>query len=145
MYSQVLLIPGMRRSIQFDKYSCAVHAVRSITEYNKYHIDPDQIYEELGTTIDGTDTPDIIRFLLNAGFNVNVNTSANLADIRSAVQKGLPVIITINNWEHWVVVYGISNDRVFIIDSHYSRIFPSVKTSAFLELWDDNWIAVISK
>ncbi len=143
-HSNADIIPGMRRSIQFDNYSCAAHSVSVITSHFNHPESLTAILRELGTDEDGTDTPEILKYFILAGFNVSVNTNANLEDIRRAVISGHPVIITINEWEHWIVIYGISKSRIFILDSNFKRILSCLSQNKFTDLWDDNWIAVIS-
>ena len=145
LYSPADIIPGMKRSIQFDRYSCAAHSVNVVINRFNYHQEFQTILNQLETDQDGTDTPEILRYLVSAGFKVSVNTNADLYDIRNAIINGYPVIITINEWEHWVTIYGISKSRVFMLDSNFKKLLSSVSVRKFEELWDDNWIAIVSR
>lgn len=144
IYGKVHFIPSIERSIQFDSYSCAVHAVYTIFRHFNFKTGYKEIMKRLETTVDGTDTPQIVRLFIDEGFKVHINTNATIEDIYDAVKKGQPAIITINEWEHWIVVYGFSSNRVFVIDSNHKRLFSSIKYGKFKQIWDDNWIALIS-
>jgi ABC-type bacteriocin/lantibiotic exporter with double-glycine peptidase domain len=141
-----VLLNRFRRSIQLDDYSCAAHCVIVILNYYSIKTNLTSILQQLGTSKeDGTDTEPIINLFKSKKLKIEINESATIDDIREAIDHNFPMLITINEWEHWVVIYGYSEERIFIIDSNKSRIFNSIQIEDFIEIWDDNWIAIVSK
>ena len=132
----------MKRSIQLDDYSCAAHAINSISQFYNSLQSISFIKKSLGTTPAGTDTGPILKYLISLGLKIKINTKADVKDIQKALMDSNPVLITI---DHWLVIYGISSDKIWIIDSNKKRVFNTFSKNEFLKRWDDNWIAIISE
>ncbi len=115
-----------------------------VLSYYRIDLTHEQIESSLGTSKeDGTDTQPIINFLCANNLKVVINDRASIEDIEQSIEQGQPMLITIDNWEHWVIVYGYSQNRIFLMDSNKKRFLNSMSRSEFEQRWDDNWLAVI--
>ena len=146
LHNGATLLVKINRSIQVDSFSCAVQAVYSILNYYNINRSHDEIASKLGTTEeDGTDTEPILNYLRSLKLKVIINEKATIDTIKESINKLSPVLITIDDWEHWVLIYGYSENRLFLLDSNKKRILNSIPHTEFLQRWDDNWIATIYK
>ncbi|MDZ7762895.1 MAG: cysteine peptidase family C39 domain-containing protein [Melioribacteraceae bacterium] len=136
----------MYRVIQLDQYSCGIQSALVILKYfGKVNTINDILYDKRVLEEDGIDTNPLLNLIRSNGVKVTVNKNADLDDIKEALIERKPVLISIDEGEHWVVVYGFSEDRIFVLDSSlYSSIRCSWTYEEFLDRWDDNWIAVVS-
>jgi ABC-type bacteriocin/lantibiotic exporter with double-glycine peptidase domain len=134
----------MKRSVQLDSYSCGAQSVYMILNYYDKDKTLNEIKESLNTTeSDGTDTKQILNYLMKNGLDVQVNDNGTISSIQAAIGNGYPALITVDDGDHWVVVYGYSNDGIFVVDSSRSRFLNQWGYGEFIKRWDENWIAVI--
>ena len=134
----------MKRSVQLDSYSCGAQCVYMILEYNNIHKTLDQILKGLNTSKrNGTDTGPILNYLRANGLRVAINKQSKLTDIHSAIDNLNPILISVDEGEHWVVIYGYKSDGLFILDPSRKAIQNFWDMKKFKMRWDDNWIAVI--
>lgn len=136
----------MYRVIQLDTYSCGIQSAFVILKYfGKVETINDILYDKRILEKDGIDTIPLLNLLRSNGVKVKVNKNADLDDIKEALIERKPILISIDKGEHCVVVYGFSEDRIFVLDSSLtSSIKCSWTYEEFLNRWDDNWIAVVS-
>jgi ABC-type bacteriocin/lantibiotic exporter with double-glycine peptidase domain len=142
-YSVIL---DMYRFIQLNRYSCGlVSSFVILNYYGKVDSIDDILYDRRLLAQDGIDTEPLLSILKANGVKVTVNKNADIDDIKAALIERKPILISIDKGEHWVVVYGFSEDRIFVLDSSLtSSIRCSWTYEEFLDRWDDNWIAVVS-
>jgi len=134
----------MKRSIQLDSYSCGAQCVYMILNYYDKDKTLNEIKESLNTNeSDGTDTKQILDYLVSNGLDVQINNKSAVSSIQAAIGNGYPVLITVDDGDHWAVVYGYSNDGIFVLDSSRSRFLNQWGYGEFIKRWDENWIAVI--
>jgi ABC-type bacteriocin/lantibiotic exporter with double-glycine peptidase domain len=134
----------MKRSVQLDSYSCGAQSVYMILSYYDKDKTLNEIKESLNTTeSDGTDTKQILNYLVDNKLEVQINEKGAISSIQNAIDNGYPVLITVDDGDHWVVVYGYSNDGIFVVDSSRSRFLNQWGYGEFIKRWDENWIAVI--
>ena len=134
----------MKRSIQLDAYSCGAQCVYVILEYYKIHKTLDEILKGLNTSKrDGTDTEPILNYLKFNGLKVSVNINSRLSSIHSAINSLNPVLISVDDGEHWVVIYGYNQEGIFILDPSQREVKNFWGMEKFIRRWDENWIAVI--
>jgi ABC-type bacteriocin/lantibiotic exporter with double-glycine peptidase domain len=136
----------MKRSVQLDSYSCGAQCVYMILQYYKIHKTPAEILKGLNTSKrDGTDTEPILNFLKFNGLKALVNINTELSDIHSAINSMNPILISVDEGEHWVVIYGYNKDGFFILDPSRKEIKNFWGMKKFMRRWDDKWTAVIKK
>jgi ABC-type bacteriocin/lantibiotic exporter with double-glycine peptidase domain len=134
----------MKRSVQLDSYSCGAQCVYMILNFFNKDKTLNEIKESLNTTeTDGTDTKLILNYLVKNGLDVQINGKGAISSIQAAIGNGYPVLITVDDGDHWAVVYGYSNDGIFVLDSSRSRFLNQWGYGEFIKRWDENWIAVI--
>lgn len=70
---------------------------------------------------DGTDDGPLIEGIRGVGLTAkSLNTEdrgAAWAFVRSSVNDGHPVILCVDDYQHWITVIGVIGDRVIIADS----------------------------
>ncbi len=135
------------KSMQMNRFSCGIHSAFMILSYYNKTSNPNQIkYNMKLLKKEGIDTEPLLKILKNFGCTVSVNIKANISDIVKSVNERKPILISVDDGEHWVVIYGYSNSSIYVLDP---SIFSSIKCrweiKTFLSRWDENWIAVISK
>jgi ABC-type bacteriocin/lantibiotic exporter with double-glycine peptidase domain len=136
-------LKNCERSIQPDNLSCGVHAVNTILKYYNKNVATPDLIRLLGTNEDGTDTEPILNVLSGFNLNIEINETSSPKDIINSVRQGYPMLITIDDWEHWVVIYGYSDRGIFLLDSNRKNFHCHWQYGQFLERWDDNWIAIV--
>ncbi len=141
----IACLNGIKRSVQLDKYSCGAQSASVILDYFDKTKPIDKVKQLLGTTKkDGTDTDPILNLFKQNNLNVDVNEKAELNDIYESVDEGNPILISVYDGEHWIVVYGYSDDSIYVLDPSIKQYSCRLSKNEFNERWDENWIAVIS-
>jgi len=136
----------MKRSVQLDSYSCGAQSVYMILSYYDKNKTLNEIKESLNTTeLDGTGTKQILNYLISNGLDVQINEKGAISSIQAAIGNGYPVLITVDDEDHWVIVYGYSDDGIFVLDSSRSRFLNQWGYGEFIKRWDENWIAVVKE
>lgn len=139
----------MKRFIQLDRYSCAIQTAYNVLDY--YGLIEDESELDKYAKYEGLGWPPLKRILNGYGIRITQKYGADEYDIKKAIDKGFPIITTINNGMHWIVIYGYSTTKGSI--SHYYVSDPSVISSfsvkwaldKFKNKWkeyDENWIAI---
>lgn len=117
-----VLVP---RSIQWDQYSCGARSTWSVMRYFKPRQTPPVetlIYELiLRRGNNYTDEDDIVEYLRSQGLRAKRPTSLSIKDVQKALFRGGLVIGDFDDFEHYAVVHGMSDERVYIADSSLVR------------------------
>jgi len=143
-FSPGSVLLDMRRSVQLDSYSCGVECVYMILNYYGLEKALKEISKGLKTTKkDGTDTLPILKYLKKCGLKISVNKNAGLSEIHSAIVNSHPILISVDETEHWVIVYGYSANSIFILDPSGKSIWNKWELKEFFNRWDDDWIAEV--
>jgi len=138
-----IVIKRITRSIQLDEVSCGAHCAYMILKYYKKKISLEKIQKKLRTDEYGTDEKAIFRLLKKNGLTVKTKWNAIRRDIKKAVDKGWPILITMYEGYHWAIIYGYSKTGIFVLDPALDFISNEWDWKEFLDVWDDRWIAVI--
>ncbi len=120
-------LPGYR---QVRGYTCGYACTLMVLRYFGAEIRGEELFRRLGTGRDGTRQNAIVRELRANGVSVNARYDVDFARLRTAVERGKPIIAYHYPAEHWVVLYGfgVEPGRVYLADSRAGE--PS------LQLWD---------
>lgn len=142
--SPILL--DINKSVQLDRFSCGIHSAFMILNYfNKVKYLREINYNLEHLKKDGIDTEPLLKIIRNFNCSVKVNSNAFLSDITKSINDKNPILISVDDGEHWVVVYGYSMNSIFVLDpSPLSAIRCRWNVKTFLKRWDENWIAVVS-
>ena len=94
---------------------------------------------------DGADETQIIHALHELGYGVDECATSDKQHARmwlaNRIIVGLPVIVCVDNWGHWIAAIGISGSRVIIADSSNEALNKSengvtaVHLDRFLRRW----------
>lgn len=137
------IIPNIYKSIQRDSYSCGVHSVKSIIRYCDKSYSLKFIKRLLNTTVEkGTNQTSIENFFRKIGIRYKINTSASLKNIEEELVQMRPVLITVDDCEHWVVIYGYTNSYFYVLDSA-NYICNKRILKKRLNKWWDHWMMSI--
>ncbi len=142
---------GIEKFLQLDGYSCAIQCSYSIINYyNKisYNDELDKFANK-----DGLDTEDLIKIYSIYGLEIKEIFNSNIKDIKSAIDQKHLILTTINNTEHWIIIYGysVSNNKIthlFIMDSNPLRISVRWPIEKFYSHWlefDEKWLGIITQ
>jgi ABC-type bacteriocin/lantibiotic exporter with double-glycine peptidase domain len=136
----------IKKSVQLDRFSCGIHSAFMILNYlNKVKYLREINYNTELLKKDGIDTEPLLNIIRSFSCSFKVNSNAFLSDIAKAVNDKKPILISVDDGEHWVVVYGYSKNCVYVLDpSPLSAIKCRWNVKTFLKRWDENWIAVVS-
>lgn len=109
------------RIIQLTSYHCGPMCISSIGLYFKKLNKPSEIYsilENLNLDVTrGTDTPEMKKILKQLGLKSKNHYNITIEKIKEIIIKGNPILATVDDWEHWVVIKGIDDNFVWIMDS----------------------------
>jgi len=134
------IIPQIKKSIQRDSFSCGAHAVKAITNYAGKRYKITHIRKMLKTSEEnGTRQTAIENFFKKIGMSYKIITHAKTCDIESEIIKFNPVLVAIDNCEHWVVIYGYSKKCFYILDSINYICNKRISKKIFKKFWD-GWI-----
>jgi ABC-type bacteriocin/lantibiotic exporter with double-glycine peptidase domain len=146
LYRDAVILPHFPRSIQLDGYSCGAKSTYIVLRYFGKRCSPATVEAELGTTWEGTSKSDIKRVLRKRGLKVVECSRMNLRELRSAIDAGSPVLVSLyENW-HYSVVYGYSGRHIFVMNPSLGSM-GAVKCAVRLVEWRrifDGWGIVVS-
>ena len=138
------IIRGFRRSIQFDEYSCGLHAVYGILWYYGRNISMRRLEKQLRTNGNGTDLADIKRVLKHHGLVCRTNAHATIRLLRRAIDAGCPALISTYDGEHWCLVYGYASGAIYVADSSLRMNWRCrIRRREFCKQWD-RWMMVVA-
>jgi ABC-type bacteriocin/lantibiotic exporter with double-glycine peptidase domain len=150
-HPNAIILPHFPRSLQLDSKSCGANSVYTILRYYKKDCTPQSVEQALKTDEDGTAVSDIKRVFQRYHLNCRPLRKPGLRELKAAINNGHPVLITIYDFEHYVVFTGYSRTHVFLMNS--SLDFTSngvgglrcaVSKSEFKNIWD-RWGIVVSE
>lgn len=138
---------------QATDYTCGVAALQSVLAYYGEESREDQLAKKLKANYhNGTAYQHIADFSRKLGFTVLINKQMTLADLKSAIDKKLPVILCIQAWGdgpasnnykdkwddgHYVVAAGYDEENIYFMDPSTLGNFAYIPTREFLERWHD--------
>ena len=138
-------LDGFTRSLQLDGYSCGAQCTFMILRYFGKARSIENVTRELATDTDGTSQTQIRTLLKRRGLRPKRISSPKLRHLREAIDSDCPVLIAVDDGEHWVVVYGYSPGKIYIADPALcSSIVCGRSSRDFRSRWDD-WAMVVSK
>jgi hypothetical protein len=140
----------VKRHLQPDLWSCGIRSTFTILYYYKKLKNIIELKEF--ESREGTDTPVIEEMLNKYGLVLEQIFNSQMSDLAQAIDAGCPVLTTINDAEHWIVIYGYEKDEhgevthLFIADSAFKRIHAKWSIKKFEKMWkefDEKWFGVV--
>ena len=107
---------------------------------------------ELGVTPEqGTLVSSMVATARRFGLTAEARTGLSLADLQDQLEPGAVVIVAIQAWAtgqvaswrthwedgHYIVIVGLSPDRVYVIDPSVRTGYAYLTREGFLERWRD--------
>jgi ABC-type bacteriocin/lantibiotic exporter with double-glycine peptidase domain len=109
------------RRVQLDDYSCGTQCAMSILEYFRFEYTASELKKALGTTKrSGTRDDRIIAFMREHGLKARRTSRVGPAWLDAAIRRGSPVLASVDG-DHWIVIYGIGPERVYVSDPALTR------------------------
>lgn len=139
---------NMIRSIQPTYNYCGVSAAHSILKYYEINLNYDELHDTLHIEKNGCASETALYKLFRKnGLSVSKRYKAGIKTIKEAIDEyEAPILTTVNNENHWIVIYGYSKKNILILDSLPNRFSVSVSKEDFMKAkaWD-KWGAIIYK
>jgi predicted double-glycine peptidase len=146
LHPKPVLLPNFPRSVQLDGYSCGAKSTYMVLRYFGGRCTATSVEAELRTDEDGTSSTDIKRVLRKHGLKVHVNSDMGLRDLKSAINAGSPLLVSLYDGWHYSVVFGYSPGHVFVMNPSLGSM-GSVKCAVRMVEWRrmfDGWGVVVS-
>jgi uncharacterized protein len=126
-FANALPIPSVR---QTTEYSCGAAAMASVFAYYGKEWSEHDLMVKLETSPRwGTHLPQMQAFAQGQGIRAEIRKHLSIADLRQWVEKKQAVIVAIQawaegvvdyasswEWGHYVVVVGVSDDKIYFMD-----------------------------
>jgi ABC-type bacteriocin/lantibiotic exporter with double-glycine peptidase domain len=147
LHPHSVVLPGFPRSIQLDGYSCGAKSTYMILRYFDCRCTAASVEQCLRTTADGTSSSDIKRVLREHALKTVVHIRMNLQGLKSAIDAGSPVLVSLYHGEHYSVVYGYSPGYIFVMNPSLGKM-GSLKCAVGLAQWRgmfDGWGIIIKR
>ncbi len=85
----------------------------------------DRLTELAGSTVEGTDEIELARAAGAWGCDLLTvrrrHAWSAWRELRTLLARGAPVLLCLDQWDHWVTVVAEERDRVMVFDSHYDH------------------------
>lgn len=106
--------------LQQRKYSCGPAAVRAALYVLGHKVTEAALRKWAGTTSEGTDERGILRAVHHydhVGKEYQSESGKRSWDwLRDSIARGKPVLLCVDQWDHWVAVVGRLGTRVLLFD-----------------------------
>lgn len=150
LYPDAKILPDFPRSIQLNSYSCGSRSVFVILKYFNKRCTYESIERQLSTDEDGTSPSDIKRVFKKYGLKVTTKAKMTIRDLKNAINKCSPVLISICSDEHYIVIFGFNRTHIFAMNSSLDSsedgvgsLKCAVPLSEFKDYWD-RWGIIVS-
>lgn len=139
-----VVLDGFERSIQLDDFSCGAQVTYAILRYFGRARSISRTTDLLGTDDDGTAWAAMRRLFVARGLRTRFRDGARKRDIKTAIDAGAPVVVSVDDEEHWACVFGYGKHHVYLADPSLPRSMRVLVTwSTFMGRWD-RWAGVVS-
>lgn len=144
----LIKIPMTRQASDF---TCGVAAVQSVMQYygDEYH--EGGLSKELQPSeTDGTAYQQIKKIATNKGYQVKIYYNMSLQELKTLIDKGLPVIVLLQAWPnkkviyahdwddgHYAVAIGYDKQNIYFMDPSTLGNYTYISTNEFLTRWHD--------
>ena len=124
---------------QPNDYTCGPKSLWMVLRYYKKRVPLSHLKRLCKTTVKtGTNRKMMKHAMRRLGFTVHSTHDANLNDVQTWVEKGVPVIIDFREWDenitHYAVVIGVTKTRIILHDpAHGSSV--NVAHREFTDRW----------
>lgn len=148
---QLLPVPLVRQAYP---YTCGPAVLLSVLYYYDRHQGPESsLYASLAVTeSDGTHPERLVATAKQHGLEAEFRHGATIAEIRSALQSGDPVILGIQAWVsdpgavnwsdtwhegHYVVAVGMDDQNIYVMDPSVAAAYGYIPLDELTNRWHD--------
>lgn len=127
---------------QQDLKDCGVCCLLSIMKYYGGYIPLEKLRQDTQTSLEGTTAYHLVKTAKNYGFDAYGMKLDKLSELENII---LPVIahIEINNLNHFVVIYKITEAEVIVMDPAKGKV--KISRNDFESLWTGNTLILYPK
>ncbi|MBL9007593.1 MAG: C39 family peptidase [Myxococcales bacterium] len=144
-----LRVPDVR---QTTDYTCSASALQAVLAYFGEEAGEPELASELGATPqDGAPPEAIVRVARAHGLSAELREDLRIADLASAVRRGIPVIVALQAWPdapirdyaqawddgHYVVVIAVERERLVFEDPSLLGSRGVLSHQEFERRWHD--------
>ena len=107
-------------SFQLRDYWCGPAALQLALQLRGARRSQKFLAKKLGTTFEGTDSPDFELGLKALKVRYEIHSSDSKRDARAWLElraPTCPIILCVDSWQHWVCVAGRCGERLWLFDS----------------------------
>lgn len=134
----------LERVVQLDGYSCGVQSAYMVLRYHGRARSINGVLRQLDTGTDGTSAAALTRLFRARGLTVGMHRRARFVDIERRIDAGTPLVVSLYDGGHWVVVYGYSRQHVYVADPLCTRASVVVPRARFRAKWD-RWVMAVGR
>ena len=106
--------------LQERGYSCGPSALRAALYVLGHNVTEASLRRWSGTTPEGTDEKGIIRAVKHYGHGAREHNSESLKRswgwLKDTVGRGKPVLLCVDEWNHWIAVIGKLGGKLLVFD-----------------------------
>ena len=146
--ANIIRLPLVR---QATDYTCGIGALQSVLAYYGSEFREDELASTLKSDRrKGTAYQRIADFAHKQGFDVSIQKGMSLDELKSKIDKRLPVICLLQAWSknpqkyasdwvdgHYAVVTGYDHKNIYFMDPSTLGNFAYVPKDEFLKRWHD--------
>ncbi len=132
-------------------YTCGVSALQSVLAYYGQEYREDELAKLLKANYrNGTAYMRIARFAEENGFSVDIHKGMSISELKTLIDKKLPVICLLQAWSdvpvdyksewndgHYVVAVGYDQENIFFMDPSTLGNYTYIPDSEFVDRWHD--------
>ena len=130
-----VVLDGFGRVVQLDDYSFGAQSAFMILRYFGTARSIERTIKLLGTDADGTGIQAMTRLFRARRLAPRRIADGTKQDIRRAIDDGHPVLVLLDDEEHWACVYGYGKGRVYLADPLPHSLRVVVKWIDFKKRW----------
>jgi hypothetical protein len=112
---------------QPNAWLCGPFALKHALLLLGVHVNEKELAELAGTTPDGTDEEELARAAERYGCALGTNRYMDAEGCRQAltayVNQGIPTLLCIEQWDHWVTAAHEDDGTFVILDSRHAAVF----------------------
>lgn len=124
---------------QARRWSCGAAAVSNAMEVFGVYKPEEEIAKIAKTTPQGTSAAGIVRALRHYGFSAAKyqfrDGGVGLNHLQTSLTLGVPNILCVDEWEHWLVVAGRMGELAVVIDSASLHLVEFIPFNDLMERW----------
>ncbi|MBU1099257.1 MAG: hypothetical protein KKA84_02550 [Bacteroidetes bacterium] len=125
---------------QPDNYRCGPFALKYALVMLGVFKHEDKIAKIAGSTWwDGTDELGLAKaaaiFKCKMNYFQSDNPSDALKLLNAWLKKGIPCVLSVNNWEHWITVVKYTRKSYIYLDSENNRVIGILTSSQLSKYW----------